>query len=212
MLDSQWETLVSLMTEAKQIEFADGLSTAELKSIEQQFGFRFPPDLSEFLQTSLPVSDGFPNWRFESHESIKARLEIPMEGVLFDVEHNNFWQSSWGHRPEKQSEALAIAGGLIRAAPKLIPIYKHRMICESPCEKGNPVFSVHQTDIIYYGIDLRDYLIHEFIAENFGYWPIPDDIRQIEFWDINNFLKDRWSRGPVKFDNRKELLPDQEQR
>ena len=30
---------------------------------------------------------------------------------------------------------------------------------------GNPVFSVHQTDIIYYGCDLWDYFLNEFGPE-----------------------------------------------
>jgi hypothetical protein len=57
---------------------------------------------------------------------------------------------------------------------------------------GNPVFSVHQTDIIYYGVDLRDYLIHEFLArENVGVWPIPASVRRVPFWDIEQFLSVR---------------------
>jgi hypothetical protein len=36
------------------------------------------------------------------------------------------------------------------------------MIPDDPHLEGNPVFSVHQADIIYYGHDLEDYLRHEF--------------------------------------------------
>ncbi len=46
--------------------------------------------------------------------------------------------------------------------PKLIPIYSHRYIPSSLNEIGNPVYSVHQTDIIYYGKDLWDYFNIEF--------------------------------------------------
>jgi hypothetical protein len=97
---------------------------------------------------------------------------------------------------------------LVAEAPALIPVYHHRMIPDRPGAPGNPVFSVHQTDIIYYGIHLRDYLVHEFLtAADIGAWPIPDSVRRIEFWDIKQFFSVRWSRGYAVFDNRKGDLP-----
>ena len=58
-----------------------------------------------------------------------------------------------------------------KTKPKLIPIYSSRYIPESPKETGNPVFSVYQTDIIYYGFDLLSYFENEFkikLPEKFG--------------------------------------------
>ena len=55
------------------------------------------------------------------------------------------------------SRAFAVAKRAMDAAPKLVPIAGHRFIPEAPHEEGNPVFSVHQTDIIYYGRDLAEY-------------------------------------------------------
>jgi hypothetical protein len=50
-----------------------------------------------------------------------------------------------------------------------------------PNEAGNPIFSVHQTDIIYYGNDLVDYFHDEFHV------PLPDwavrGPRSIRFWE-----------------------------
>ena len=37
------------------------------------------------------------------------------------------------------------------------------MMPSEPFTEGNPVFSVHQTDIIAYGVGLADYLTHEFL-------------------------------------------------
>ncbi len=56
--------------------------------------------------------------------------------------------------------------------PKLIPIYSHRYIPSSLNEIGNPVYSVHQTDIIYYGKDLWDYFNIAFneIKTNILFW------------------------------------------
>jgi hypothetical protein len=47
-------------------------------------------------------------------------------------------------------------------APVLIPVCSHRYLPASPPQAGNPVFSVHQSDIIYYGANLLDYLQNEF--------------------------------------------------
>jgi hypothetical protein len=76
---------------------------------------------------------------------------------------------------------------LLAAAPKLIPIYHHRMMPDEPHLKGNPVFSVWQTDIIYYGFDLEDYLRHEFVLPGRKAWP--ETIRPIRFWNIDRFYE-----------------------
>jgi hypothetical protein len=61
------------------------------------------------------------------------------------------------------------------AAPHL------RFMPATPCEAGNPVFSVMQTGIIHSGNDLADYLHNEFSV------PLPDWAatapKPIPFWD-----------------------------
>lgn len=44
----------------------------------------------------------------------------------------------------------------------LVPVYGHRYIPAQPHESGNPVVSVYQTDIIFYGLNLEDWIEHEF--------------------------------------------------
>ena len=206
MPDSVWTRLIEILKD--KIPFESGLSDSEVNRVEAEFSFRFPEDLHDFLQAGLPVGKGFPNWRHESADSIRERLANPLEGVLFDVEHNGFWLDEWGHRPDTLADAQSIVRRLVASAPTLIPIYMHRMMPDRPQLPGNPVFSVHQTDIIYYGADLRDYLLHEFLAdEDVCAWPVPDSVRKIDFWDINRFLKVRWAKGYAAFDNRKGLLP-----
>ncbi|MCI0380890.1 MAG: hypothetical protein L0215_25180 [Gemmataceae bacterium] len=207
MSDSIWPQFVQVLAELG-LPFDNGLTDSELARIECDFFFQFPPDLRAFLQAGLPIGDGFPNWRSESQESLAQRLAIPVEGILFDIEYNAFWLSEWGTRPESVEDAKEMARKLVAAAPVLIPVYLHRMMPDRPHEPGNPVFSVHQTDIIYYGIDLRDYLIHEFFCrQDVGIWPISDTVRAIEFWDIKRFLEVRWARGYAVFDNRSGVLP-----
>ena len=112
-------------------------------------------------------------------------LDWPLQGCLFDVEHNGFWLPEWGKRPELLSDAFKIATEMIAEAPKLIPIYSHRFVSEEPHEVGNPVLSVHQMDIIYYGFDLDDYLRHEFNLPGRKEWPL--QVRPIRFWDPARF-------------------------
>jgi hypothetical protein len=38
----------------------------------------------------------------------------------------------------------------------------HRYLLAEPCVPGNPVLSIWQSDIVVYGHDLRDFLLHEF--------------------------------------------------
>ena len=188
------------------VDFAPGLTDAEVASVEKRFGFRFPQDLCALLQAGLPRGEHFPDWRSGREEQLREWLDTPRVGIFFDIENNDFWLPEWGPRPKANQEALEFAGRLVAAAPKLIPICQHRMIPDDPHSEGNPVFSVHQTDIIYYGHDLEDYLLHEFGLPRRKPWP--EKLRPIRFWDIERFQEVRWANGPCVFDNRRGILPE----
>jgi len=147
--------------------FDKGLSNSEVSEIERQFLFQFPPDLRIFLQTSLPISAGFPNWRQSLEEGtarnlVLKQLSWPLEGMLFDVEENNLWLDEWEEKPDTTAERIKIITQHFRAYPTLIPIFGHRYIPNTPFESGNPIFSVYQMDIIVYANDLQCYLDNEF--------------------------------------------------
>jgi hypothetical protein len=165
------------------VVFESGLSQAEIQKLEGQYGFVFPPDLKELLMFALPVSQGFLNWRHATNEEIGHILIWPYEGMCFDIEQNSFWLEEWGQQPASLDQAFSIARKAIEQAPTLIPIYGHRFIPDRPNEAGNPIFSVYQTDIIYYGCDLADYLENEF-RYYFGRseYGLKGRIKQIEFW------------------------------
>ena len=94
---------------------------------------------------------------------MQERLNVPLDNILYDVKHNNFWFEDWKEKPENFEQQRKIVVRFYREYPKLIPIYSHRYIPTKPCLSGNPVFSVYQTDIIYYGYDLAQYFAHEFL-------------------------------------------------
>ena len=111
----------------------------------------------------------------------RARLDRPRQDVLFDVEHNEFWLNEWGSKPEILADAMGAASAHVLAAPKLIPVYSHRMMPDEPHLPGNTVLSAHQTDIICYGFNLADYFRHEFGLPGREKWP--EALRPIRFWE-----------------------------
>lgn len=155
----------------------DGLSDDEFARIEETFGFQFADDHRAFLAAGLPVnspagpgeigvaatsSQPWPDWRHHDHDELRRRLERPVDGVLFDVENNQFWAESWGKRPDRVDQATEIARRALTQAPAMIPIYGHRYLPAGAGTCGHPVLSMWQTDIIYYGLDIADYIDREF--------------------------------------------------
>jgi hypothetical protein len=106
----------------------------------------------------------FYNWSTDV-EALRGRFEWLVEGLEYDVRHNNLWQPNWGPKPKKLKQQKARVREVVEQAPKLIPVYSHRYLLGEPCAAGNPVLSVYQSDIIVYGADLRDYLLVEFAGE-----------------------------------------------
>jgi len=166
------------------IETRDGMNFDEIAATQDFYGIVFPPDLQGILMSFTPVSNGFYDWNDYSPDNVKKikhRLEWPIYGILFDVEHNNFWWATWGDKPDSMSAKIQTAREHLENAPRLIPVFGHRFISSYPNEAQNPVYSVYQTDIIYYGEDIWDYFKVEFREKKY-----PDieweKIKKIPFW------------------------------
>ena len=149
-----------------------GLTDTEFARIEEEYEFEFADDHRAFLASGLPLNrppaqaetwqKPWPDWRNGDHGDLRRQLGWPVEGTLFDVEHNVFWHPSWGPRPADASQALSTARRHLRQAPMMIPVYSHRYLPAGHGTWGHPVLSIHQTDIIVYGTDLADYINQEF--------------------------------------------------
>ena len=185
-LEDRIKLLIQLL-KSRGIQFEKGLTNEELITVEANFDITFPPDLQTLLCLELPVSKGFVNWRKalsskEYEDEVFDKLNRPLEGMLFDIENNAFWDENWGEKPEIFEQQKEIATQNFKKYPKLIPIYSNRYIPSKPHETGNPILSVHQIDIIYYGFDLATYFRNEFhlrLPDNFE---IPQSPKYIEFW------------------------------
>ncbi|MGV9425804.1 hypothetical protein ACWDO7_16170 [Streptomyces sp. NPDC003656] len=124
-------------------ECGPGLTDAEFEHIEHEYGFEFADDHRAFLAAGLPIN-------------------VPPEGVLLDVEHSGYWHESWGERPVSPAVALERARQHLAKAPVLVPVYAHRYLPAGRGTSGHPVLSMWQTDTIYYGENLVDYIHREF--------------------------------------------------
>jgi hypothetical protein len=151
----------------------------ELDAAQARFGFLFPPDLRALLLEHR--LSGALDWTLD-HDRLAERFAWPYEGLLFDVENNGLWRAEWGSLPDDATERAAVLRRVVDAAPKLIPVLGHRYIPETPHETDNPVFSVYQSDIVVYGVNLAHYLHEEFHrGEDFAHADLPR-LRTIPFW------------------------------
>jgi hypothetical protein len=156
--------------------WAKGYTQTELDDAQAKFGLVFPSDLVALLRDRRPLKEH--DWTDEI--AIKRKLDWPLEGLLFDIEHNALWWPEWGEKPVGLEARKSVLRQVVSRAPKLIPLIGHRYLPEQPHEAGNPVFSVYQSDVIYYGTDLADYFKREF--EGWNRRPWPEHIKYIPFW------------------------------
>jgi len=153
--------------------WASGYSRIELEVAQERFDLRFPPDLLELLLDRRPL-DGH-DWTGDE-AAICTMLAWPFEMLWYDVE-NGLWWPDWGERPTDRDSCREIVRDAVAKAPKLIPLYSHRFLPETPHEAGSPIFSMYGFDTIYYGANLDEYFENEFNARrHIG------KIRHIPFW------------------------------
>lgn len=122
------------------------------------------------------------DWIKTSEVEIQRMLDWPFEGFWFDVRENELWWHEWGAKPKSALEQKARLAEVFADTPKLIPLSGHRYLPEKPAERGNPVLSVHQSDVIYYGANLSDWFKREAVTN--GDWTgLPPLVaKEIPFW------------------------------
>jgi hypothetical protein len=157
-----------------------GLSDDEFTDIEAALGFEFADDHRAFLAVGLPVGEGWPDWRREGRRGLRKRLQLPLDGILFEVEWHGFWTDRWGQRPARMKDALRSANYQLARVPRMVPVYSHRYLAAGRGTFGHPVLSIYQTDIIVYGDDLLDYVDGEFVRKS----PVSQQFTTptVDFW------------------------------
>ena len=164
---------------------APGLSDAQVETLQEKFGFKFPPEVLFFLQVGVPIkhettegsipaelpafyqtaSDGWHNWHLLASDEL----------VVGSDDDTITKQIKWHATPEHQSHP---------ADYPLIPLFAHRMIPSVPHQIGNPVFSMHGCyDNIIYGRNFWVWLEEEFRVEvNDQYKETSVSYSDIPFW------------------------------
>ncbi len=185
--EESWANLPQLPSDGWQpgTRWAKPLSEAEISEIENKWGLSFPPDYRLFLNvlhttdrpplarkwvgglmrlikgsSELVEGVGFHDWR-SNDDVVRERLEWPLSGLEFDIDHNALWLNEWGDKPSSVALQKQKLREEFLKAPKVIPVFGHRYLLSDPCEAGNPVLSIYQADIITYGLSLRGYLLNE---------------------------------------------------
>jgi hypothetical protein len=139
--------------------FGPGMTISEITAAESALGISFAVDHRDLLQLGVPIKG--PDWREPESAEIAQWLEAPTEGALFDVRTNGLWLASWGHRPADEASAESIAVNKIADWPRMVPLWHHRFI-RGGAPSGEPVFSIIQTDCVFYGENLADWARVEF--------------------------------------------------
>lgn len=161
-----------------------GMQAYEVENVESQLGFRLPADFKYLLMNMRDDGGVFFPWAKFSRYEYDETINWILGGIEFDVENNVFWlDDRWGARPEDVRARKEIVRRDFASWPKLVPVCGHRFLAAEPCQPGNPVFSIMQTDVIYYGANLAHYLVHEFIpGEDHAAHTSDLTIRQIDVW------------------------------
>jgi hypothetical protein len=159
------------------VQLDPGLSNREIARVQDEYHFVFGPEHREFLQLALPAGDHWPDWRYGSADDLKFRLGWPIGGVVFDV-GNGFWPASWGDQPQDRATREMLGVTHLQLVPRLVPLFSHRYLTVDPQFAPSPVFSVHQTDVIYYGDNVLDYVAHEFRVQPRH----PSERTHVAFW------------------------------
>lgn len=139
------------------VPMAPGLSDDEVAHIESSFGFTFADDHRDFLTTGVPTGEGWPNWRIAGR-ALDRQLRLPVDGILFAVEWQQFWDDGWGKRPARMKDALRSALYQLARVPRLVPVHSHHFLPAGRGASGHPVLSIFQADIRVVAADLADYV------------------------------------------------------
>ncbi|CAA0126839.1 Uncharacterised protein [Mycolicibacterium vanbaalenii] len=160
-------------------DISPGLSAAEIAQVETDFDFEFADDHRAFLAAGLPLGDSWPDWRSATRRTLGALLALPADGVLFDVEWNEYWHHDWGRRPARMKDALRTARYRLARVPRMVPVFGHRFLPAGRGSSGHPVLSIYRTEILCCGDDLVHYVDNEFGPEPHR----PGSARPtVEFW------------------------------
>lgn len=175
-----YEDSISLLRK-KGVTLARGLTTREIERAERVYNIKFPKSLKTMLMMAMPTGKGFYNWRDMSDDNIdniKETMKRPYENIN-NMAEEIYWCDTWGAEPESIEKYKEEVRKRLKKAPKLIPVYAHRYM--PMLDNEPPILSIHDTDVIYYGENLENYLEIEFGDKDQRSISIKN-IKPVQFW------------------------------
>ena len=138
------ELIASCSKHEKDVKLTEGLSDDEVDALEKRYGFRFPPEVLEFLQAGVLVSKTWHDWHALASGSIPLGAEEDTVSNIYKwhctpEDEEYYYENPWA---EKKSLEKAIE--FATKTYPLIPLKGHRCIVTVPHTEGLPCVSMHQ--------------------------------------------------------------------
>ena len=152
---TRWHPLTE--REVEEVEAREGRLPPSLRLYLLRLGGTDRPEVgATFVGAVLqPVERPFfYDWR-RPEQIAAARAEV-LDGLCFDAEHNAWWPNGVA-RPSSAKERSQALEAVLDGAPRLWPLVGHRHLVGD----DGVVLSIHQTDVIVWGNDLRTALLNE---------------------------------------------------
>ena len=131
-----------------------GLSEEEVAAVERTWDVRFPPDYRLFLLRLHAVGEVTPG----AARGRRRLMPVSKSKVVYN----------WLLDAKDLHRAFALPfmdlgfDQPVATAPKLIPITWYLHLLGEPCRTGNPILSIHGTDIVVVSANFRLYLLNAF--------------------------------------------------
>ncbi len=149
---------------------------------------------------------GFLDWRTQQGQIVTA-TDTVANGIWWDIEVNSessavavaaireerdevgpptFWPSSWGDCPPSTNRRRERLVRLLDAAPRVIPLIGNRYLLNLGDEVGNPVLSIHQTEVLLWADSLREFFLRDLAvvlpAASYPQRPATRTLKDVPFW------------------------------
>ena len=115
------------------------------------------------------------------YEIYKIKFPLSLKSFLTTEEYipnSTYSPDQWCKISREQR--VEVVAELYKNAPKIIPVYSHRFIPEMNDDNDPPVLSIHYGDIVYYGRNLQEYLLHEFCGVDIPKYI--SEYKNVPFW------------------------------
>lgn len=183
--EEAWEAYLTLAMERMGSDGANGLTNAQVSAVESAVGATLPFEVGLLLVMGIPDGDSWIDWRDDPAAQIERWNTWVLEGLSFDVGHNDFWSPDFGRRPAEISDRVAAVESIFDTLPRLFPLHGRQAIPLAVADgaesnSGNPVLSLNGTEVKVHAYDLAAFLHRDF-GVPLPMWPAEDQ-RRFGFW------------------------------